>query len=93
MTAALLLGQNIDLTGELGVGMNGAGLGKDLTTLDLGLGHAAQQSADVVADLSVIQQLVEHLDTGNGGLFGLVHKTNDLNLLVHVDDTTLNSTG
>ena len=73
--------------------MNGTGLGQNLTTLDLGLSHATQQSADVVASLSVVQQLVEHLDTGNGGLTLLVGQTNDLDLLVQVQHATLHTTG
>ena len=93
MTATLVLGQNVHLTNELGVGMNGTGLGQNLTTLDLGLSHATQQSADVVASLSVVQQLVEHLDTGNGGLTLLVGQTNDLDLLVQVQHATLHTTG
>ena len=93
MTATLVLGQNVHLTNELGVGMNGTGLGQNLTTLDLGLSHATQQSADVVASLSVVQKLVEHLDTGNGGLTLLVGQTNDLDLLVQVQHATLHTTG
>ena len=56
MTAALVLGQDVDLALELGVGMNGAGLGQNLAALDVGLGDAAQQGADVVAGLGVVQQ-------------------------------------
>ena len=93
MTATLVLGQNVHLTNELGVGMNGTGLGQNLTTLDLGLSHATQQSADVVASLSVVQQLVEHLDTGNGGLTLLIGQTDDLDLLVQVQNATLHTAG
>ena len=93
MTAALILGQNVHLAGELGVGMDGAGLGQNLTALDLGLGNAAQQGADVVAGLSVVQQLVEHLDTGNGGLALLIGQTDDLDLLVQIQLTTLHTAG
>ena len=52
MTATLFLGQNINLAMELGVRMDGAGLGQNLATLDVGLVDAAQQAADVVASLS-----------------------------------------
>ena len=91
MTAALVLGQNVHLTNELGVGVNGTGLGQNLAALDLGLRNTAQQGTDVVAGLSEVEQLVEHLDTGNGGLALLVGQTNDLDLLVQVQDTTLHT--
>ena len=93
MTAALVLGQNVHLANELGVGVDGTGLGQNLAALDLGLGNAAQQGADVVAGLSVVQQLVEHLDTGDDGLALLVGQTNDLNLLVELQLTTLHTAG
>ena len=81
VTAAFVLGQNVDLANELGVGVNGTGLGQNLAALDLGLGNTAQQGADVVAGLSVIEGLAEHLDSGADGLALLFLKTNDLKLV------------
>lgn len=46
--------------------MNGAGLRKDLTSLDVLLGNAAEQRADVVAGFREVKQLAEHFDTGDG---------------------------
>ena len=54
MTAAFFLGQNVNLALELGVGMDGAGLGQNLAALDGLLVNAAEQSADVVASLSEV---------------------------------------
>ena len=68
MTATLLLGQNVNLTGELGVRMNGTGLSKNLTSFDLVPLNATEQSADVVAGLSAVKELAEHFDTGNNDL-------------------------
>ena len=93
MTAAFVLGQNVNLTGELGVRMDGAGLGQDLTSFDGLLVNAAEQSADVVASFCVIHQLVEHFDVGDDGLLLLVGQANDLNRLVLLDDATLDTTG
>ena len=59
MTAALVLGQNVNLAAELGVGVNGAGLRKNLTSLDLGSLNAAEQNAYVVACLSIVQRSEE----------------------------------
>ena len=91
MTAAFILGQDVNLALELGVGMNGAGLGQNLAALDVGTLNAAQQNADVVASLGEVQQLAEHLDAGNDGLAGLVSQTDDLNFLAHLQNATLHT--
>ena len=43
VTAALILVQDVDLTNELGEGVNGARLAENLTALDLVLGNTTQQ--------------------------------------------------
>ena len=48
------------------MGMNGAGLGQNLATLDVGSLDTTQQNTDVIASLSEVQQLAEHLDAGTG---------------------------
>ena len=68
MTAAFLLGQHVDLTNKLGVRLDRAGLRKNLTSFDIGLLDTSEQAADVVAGLSEVKQLTEHLDAGNDGL-------------------------
>ena len=73
--------------------MDGAGLGQDLASFDGLLVDAAEQSADVVASLSVIHQLVEHFDVGDDGGLLLVCQANDLDGLVLLDDATLDTTG
>ena len=93
MTAALVLGQHVDLTLELGVGMDGAGLGKDLAALDLVALHTAQQNAHVVAGLGVIQGLAEHLDAGDDHLAGLLGQTDKLDLLAHLQLAALHTAG
>ena len=49
MTAAFVLGQDVDLRLEDLVGMDSAGLSQNLATLDLGTVNTTQQSADVIA--------------------------------------------
>ena len=51
MTAAFFLGQNINLTMEFGVRMNGARFAKNLAALDIRSLHAAEQRTDVIASL------------------------------------------
>ena len=70
MAAALLLGQDVDLGGELGVGLDRAGLGQDLAALDLVALDAAEEAADVVAGPALVEQLLEHLDAGDHDLAG-----------------------
>jgi len=48
VTAALVLGQDVNLTLEFGVGVDGAGLAQHLAALDVGLGDTAQQATGVV---------------------------------------------
>ena len=72
MPSTFLLGQNVDLGLELGVRGDRAGLGQNLTTLDIVLLDATQEAADVVARLGIFEDLVEHLHAGDGRLASLV---------------------
>ena len=93
MTATLVLGQDVNLALELGVGVNGLGGSQNLATLNSLLVDTTEQAAHVVAGLCILQGLVEHLGAGNGGLSGLILQTNDLNLVSDLDAATLNTTG
>ena len=64
MTSALFLVQDIDFALELAMRRDGAGLGQNLTALDIVAFDAAQEHADVVASLTLIEDFTEHLDTG-----------------------------
>src|SRR5258706_9583653 len=68
--AALLLGQDVDLGLERGVGLDRAGLGHDLAALDLLALDAPQQAAHVVPGAALVEQLLEHLDAGDHDLAG-----------------------
>ena len=63
MTAAFVLGQDVDLSLKDVVGVHRTGLSQNLATLDLGTINTTQQSADVIASLSEVQRLTEHLQT------------------------------
>src|ERR1700682_830288 len=89
---ALFLGEDVDLRLELGVRLDGAGLGQHLAALDVLALDAAQQAADVVAGLAGIQQLVEHLDSGDHRLAGVVD-ADHLDFLVHLDLAALDTAG
>ena len=93
VTAAFFLGQDVDLALELGVGMDGTGLSQDLAALDLGAVHATQQGADVVAGLSEVQALAEHLQTSDGGGDALGTDANDLHLIANLGGAALDTAG
>ena len=70
VAAALLLGQDVDLGGELRVGLDRARLGQDLAALDLVALDAPDEAADVVAGAALVEELLEHLDAGHDDLAG-----------------------
>src|SRR5207248_4800287 len=77
VTAAFVLRQNVDLGLEVGVRRDRARLGQNLAALDVLAADAADQCADVVAGLTLIEQLAEHLDAGDDRLLR-VADTDDL---------------
>src|SRR5699024_1981750 len=92
VTAALVLAQDVDLTLELGVGVNALGSSENLAALDVLLRDAAEQGADVVAGLGELEGLVEHLGAGYDSLLGLLD-ADDLNLVADLDAATLDTAG
>src|SRR5216684_3276013 len=81
---ALVLGQDVDLALELGVRRVGARLDHDLAALDLLALDAAEQQARVVARLTLVEDLVEHLDAGDRGLLRLLLDADELDFLTGV---------
>ncbi len=92
MTATLVLSQNVYLTTELCVGVNCAGLCKNLTSLDLSSLNTTEENTYVVACLSIVKSLSEHLKTCNNNFSLLVCKTNDFNFLRSLNLASLYST-
>ena len=93
MTAAFVLGQDVDLSLKDVVGVHRTGLSQNLATLDLGTINTTQQSADVIASLSEVQRLTEHLQTGDGGVQTVGLDADDLHSIANLGHTTLNTTG
>ena len=90
--AALLLGQDVDLGGELGVGLDRARLGQDLAALDLVALDAPDEAADVVAGAALVEELLEHLDAGDDDLAGGLD-ADQLDLVADLDDAALDAAG
>ena len=93
MTAAFILGQNVNLAMELGMRMNAAGLGQNLSALNVRTGNTTKECTNVVAGLGIVEGLAEHFNTGADGLRLLVFQTNDFNFLTHLELSTLNTAG
>ena len=89
MTAALVFCQNVNLSCKFLMALYRTRFYKTLTSLDISSLNTTKQSADVVTSLSLIQELTEHLDTSYNGLTSLLMNTNDLNLVVEFQSTTL----
>ena len=93
VTATLILLQNVDLALEVGVRGGGTGLAEDHAANDILLLGATEQNTDVLTSATLVEDLAEHLDAGDGGLLNLVVDTDDLDLLAGLDDAALNTTG
>src|SRR5262249_53413206 len=64
----------------------------DLTTLDVRALNTTQQAADVVSRLTLVQRLLEHLDTGHHHRADVLFHADDLYVLTDLHDTTLDTT-
>src|SRR6195952_927215 len=91
--ATLVLREDVDRSLEVGVRGDRTGLHHDLAALDVLALDAAQEQPDVVAGLTLVEQLAEHLDAGDGGLGRGRADADDLDLFVDVDDAALDTTG
>src|SRR4051794_23735946 len=67
VAATLVLGQDVGLRLELGVRGDRARLDDDLAALDVLALDAAEEQTDVLTGLALVEQLAEHLDTGDRG--------------------------
>ena len=92
MATAFVLVQDVHLGQEVRVGRDAARLGQHLTPLDVLLLGAAQQHADVVTRPPLVEELAEHLDTGDDGLGGVLD-ADDLDVVAGVDDALLDLAG
>src|SRR5690554_4786837 len=91
VTTAFILAQHVHFSFKLGVRLDGARLGQNLTTLNVFTLGTAQQYTNVLTSTTFVQQLAEHLNTGAGGLGGITD-TNNLDFFLHANDAALNTT-
>ena len=93
VAAAFVLLQDVDLSLEHSVRSDGLGLGHDLTSLDFLLVNTTEEETYVVTSLTLVEELAEHLDTGDDSLTRLICETNELDRIADVDGTSLDTTG
>src|ERR1700754_3983724 len=93
VTAALVLGQDVDLRLELRVRGDRVRLDDDLAALDVLALDTAEEQTHVLTRATLVEDLAEHLDTGDGGLGRLLADADDLDLLVHLHDAALDAAG
>src|SRR5690606_22468382 len=77
---------------EVRMRLDRARLAQHLTTLHFFTLRAAQQDTDVVACLTLVQQLAEHFHAGAGRLDG-VADTHDFDFFADLDDAALDTAG
>ena len=90
--AALLLAEDVDFGLGLGVGLNGAGVGEDFTSLDIRAVNASEENAYGVAGFGLVQGFVEHLQAGGDGLGDLAEADN-FHRVAGADGPTLDAAG
>src|SRR3954451_3842490 len=91
--AALVLGQDVHLGLEVRVRRDRARLREHLPALDLLALDTAQERPGVVARLGEVERLLEHLETGDDGLLGLLVDADDLDLVADLDLALLDAAG
>src|SRR5690606_23594675 len=92
VTAALFLAQDVHFRHEVRVRRDRSRLRQNLTALHFLALRAAQQRADVVSGLTLIQELAEHFHARDRRLQRRT-QTDDLDLFTNFDDTALHATG
>lgn len=91
VSATLLLGEDVEGRKELGVGLDSAGGADDHTTADILTADTSDEETRVVTSLGLLARLLEGLNIGDLGLDDLVTLADKLNLLVALQDTTLDT--
>lgn len=89
----LSLGQDVHGDHELAVGLGAARSGNDHTTAEILTADTTEKETGVVTSTGLSARLLEGLNVGDLGLDDLVGGTDDLNLAITLQETTLNTAG
>lgn len=93
VATTLVLGQNVEGDHELGVGLDGAGLDNDHTTADVLAADTTEKQTRVVTGAGLLAGLLESLDVGDLGLDDVATLSDQLDLGILLQDTTLDTPG
>ena len=92
MAAAFVLGEDVDFSLGLGVGSDRTGLCENLTALDLVLFDTTEEQANVVARLTLVEELAEHFNARYGRLERFAH-TDDFDFVANLDNAAFDTAG
>ncbi|EAQ82618.1 ISxac3 transposase [Blastopirellula marina DSM 3645] len=93
VTAPFFLRQAVNFRFKLGVRGDRTRLGEHLAARNIFTLDAAEQAADVVARITLLQDLVEHFDTGDRGLGRGIVQTDDQHFFADLHHAALNTSG
>ena len=93
VTATFLFLEDVNLRLELCMRSDRTRFSNNLTSLDVLLVDTTEKKTNVVSSLTLIKKLTEHLDTSYSGSSRSVTETNELNRIIHVDSTSLDTAG
>lgn len=91
VATTFLLGEDVEGDEELGVGLDGAGGDDDHATLDVLTADTTEKETGVVTGAGLLAGLLEGLNIGNLGLDDLGALADNLDILVTLEGTTLDT--
>src|SRR5690606_21963664 len=91
VTATFFFFEDIHLGFEFGMRFHGSGFADHHSTLDVFFLDAAEQESNVVASLTVVEDLAEHFNTCNGGSEFFSTHADDLHIVAGVDHAGLDT--
>lgn len=91
VSATLLLGQDVEGSKKLGVGLDSAGGADDHATADILAADTTDEKTGVVTSLGTLAGLLEGLNVGDLGLHDLLALTDKLNVLIAEQGTALDT--
>jgi hypothetical protein len=91
VSATFLLAEDVERSKELCVGLDSARGTDDHTTADILTADTSDEETGVVTSLGLLARLLKGLDVGDLGLDDLLTLTDKLDLLVTLQDTTLDT--
>ena len=93
MASAFFTLQDVHLSLEFGVRVDGTRLRNDHTAFNIGAFNTAEQQTQVVTGFTLIHDLVEHFYACADGVHGLFAQTDDFNRIRDLDGSAFDTAG